>query len=111
MIKINIRPLSVNEGYTGKRWKTKAHRCWHNSVLHLLPRNIELPKPPFKIYLTFGITNNFDWDNGIKFICDCIAEKYGFNDKLIRAGNIETELVGKGNEYIEFDLKHKITEA
>lgn len=106
MIHVPIRPLSINEGYTGKRWKTATHRAWHHSVLFLLPKHYPLPEPPLKIFLTFGITDRFDWDNGIKFICDVIAEKYKFNDKIIRSAAIETEPVLRGEEFFEFSLQH-----
>ena len=107
MTRIDIKPLSVNVGYTGRRWKTKEHREWERSMLFLLPRNLYLPKPPYKIFLKFGFSSgSSDWDNGIKFCCDVIANKYGFNDKLIRAGNVDTEIVPSMQEYIEFELKH-----
>lgn len=106
--RINIRPLSVNEGYTGRRWKTDAHRAWHRSVLFLLPKMI-LPDPPYEIYLRFGFSSKAsDWDNCCKFFQDTISEKYKFNDKLIRRAVIDVDIVQKGKEYIEFSLKTKV---
>ena len=103
--KINIRPISINEGYSGKRYKTPAHRAWHKSVLFLLPK-IPIPIPPYEIYLKFGFSSEkSDFDNCIKFFVDCLQEKYGFNDKLIRRAIIETEIVEKGKEFIEFEIE------
>lgn len=104
--KLDIRPLSINEGYTGKRYKTPAHRLWHKRVLLLLP-DIPVPLPPYEIYLKFGFSSNkSDFDNCIKFFVDCLQQKYGFNDKLIRKAIIETDITEKDNEYIKFDIKH-----
>lgn len=101
-----IRPLSVNEGYTGKRYKTLAHRAWERGVMVLLPPKFKAPPPPLEIYLKFGFSSrSSDFDNCVKFFIDCLATKYGFNDKLIRRAVIETEIVTKGNEFIQWELK------
>lgn len=36
---------------------------------------------------------------------DALAKKYQFNDKLIFRGIVEKELVKKGLEYVEFEIK------
>jgi len=106
MTRIDIRPLSVNEGYTGRRWKTQEHREWERSMLFLLPRNLYLPKPPYKIFLKFGFSSgSSDWDNGIKFCCDVIAKKYGFNDKMIYKLEVEKVDCVRGAEFIEFSIE------
>ena len=106
--KVNIRPLSVNEGYTGRRWKTEEHRVWHRSVLFLLPKMV-MPPPPYEVYLKFGFSSKTsDFDNCVKFFIDCLSDKHKFNDKLIRRAVIDVDIVPKGKEYIEFSLKTKI---
>lgn len=103
--RVNIRPLSVNEGYTGRRWKTEEHRVWHKSVLFLLPSKLQVPPPPYEIYLKFGFSSEkSDFDNCIKFFVDTIAEKYKFNDKKIRRAVIDIEIVDKRKEFVEFSL-------
>lgn len=116
MIQIPIRPLSVNEGYTGRRFKTKAHRAWEKSVLILLPNDFKLPilipkwtacgpDPGYEIYLKFGFSSAAsDFDNCVKFFVDCLQKKYKFNDKLIRRAIIETAIVSKGQEFIQWSL-------
>jgi len=47
----------------------------------------------------------FDWDNGIKPFVDILQKKYGFNDNKIFKGVVEKKIVGKGEEFISFDLK------
>lgn len=102
--RIPIKPLSVNEAFRGRRFHTKEHKIWSKNVNLLLP-TIELPKPPFEIYLKFGFSSAAsDFDNPIKQVVDSLAEKYQFNDKLIRRAIIETEIVKKGSEYFEFEI-------
>lgn len=102
-IRISLKPLSVNDAYKGRRFKTDEKKIFDYQASILLPEKIFLPKPPFKIYFKFGFSSAAsDWDNCIKPTQDAIAKKYGFNDKLIRAGSVETEIVLKGMEYFEF---------
>jgi hypothetical protein len=107
IVRINIRPLSVNKAFKGQRFHTKEHKEWSRSVAWLLPTKIELPEPPYEIYFKFGFSSKLsDWDGPVKQCQDEISFKYGFNDKLIRRAVIETEIVPKGKEYFEFELTH-----
>lgn len=104
MNKIPIRPLSVNEGYKGRRFKTPEHKVWERSVMFLLPK-FTVPPGPLEIYLKFGFSSKAsDWDNCIKHFQDCLSQKYQFNDKQIRRAVIETEIVKKGQEFIVWNL-------
>ncbi len=105
MIRINIKPLSVNEAWQGKRYKTEKYKRYQNTLLWILPK-IAIPEPPYELHFRFGFSNKLaDWDNPVKLTQDILSKKYGFNDKLIRKAVIETEIVKKGSEYIEFSLK------
>jgi hypothetical protein len=56
--------------------------------------------------LRFGFSNRLsDWDNPVKPVQDILSKKYGFNDKLIRRAVVETEIVRKGAEYVEFEIQ------
>jgi hypothetical protein len=72
----------------------------------MLPK-IKLPEPPYQIYFKFGFSNPAaDYDGPIKICQDVIAEKYRFNDKLIRRCiGIDTEIVPKGKEYFIFNIE------
>ena len=106
MNKINEKPLSVNDAWKGKRYKTVEYKVYQNKLLWLLPTNIVIPPPPFEIYFRFGFSSTAsDWDNPVKPLQDILAKKYGFNDKLIRRAVVDTEIVAKGNEFFEFELK------
>lgn len=105
MIRIDIKPLSVNEAWKGRRYKTDAYKQYQNTLLWLLPR-LKIPKPPYEIHFKFGFSSTLsDWDNPVKPTQDVLSKKYEFNDKLIRKAIVETEIVAKGSEYIEFALK------
>ena len=103
--RVDIKPLSVNEAWQGRRFKSPKYKTYEKNLKMLLPKII-LPQPPYEIYFKFGFSNSAsDWDNCIKPTQDCIANKYKFNDKLIRRAVIETEIVKKGKEYFEFEIK------
>ena len=107
MIRVNIKPLSVNKAFQGRRFKTPEYQKYEKECLLLLPnKRIELStKTKYKIHFKFGFSSEAsDWDNCIKTTQDCIAKKYKFNDKLIRIGLVETEQVAKGKEYFEFEI-------
>lgn len=107
---IAIKPLSINEAWIGKLRKTTKHLKYRCDLLFLLPNNLILPtSPPYEIYLEFGFSSSLsDFDNPIKPFVDALAEKYKFNDKLIKRAVIEiVDNVQKGKEYIAFELKTK----
>lgn len=105
MIRVNVKPLSVNEAWKGRRYKTDAYKNYQNTLLWLLPR-LKIPKPPYEIHFRFGFSSTLsDWDNPVKPTQDILSKKYGFDDKLIRKAIVETEIVKRGKEYIEFALK------
>ncbi len=104
MIRVNVKPLSVNSAWQGKRFKTPAYKAYEKEVaLNLKP--IKLPSPPYEIRFCFGFSSSAsDWDNCIKTTQDCLAKKYKFNDKLIKRGVVETEAVKKGEEFFSFEI-------
>lgn len=104
MLFVTIKPLSVNECWAGKRFKTPRYKKFENDVLFMLPR-IELPTPPFQIELHFGVSSvAADFDNPTKPFVDVLQKKYLFNDKLIHRAIIEKHIVPKGKEYIGFNI-------
>lgn len=104
MPRINIKPLSVNEVWQGKRFKTNKYKDYQKQVSLLLPK-IDLPPPPYEIHFTFGFSSSAsDWDNPIKPTQDVLAAYYKFNDKLIKKGVVTTEKVKKGAEYFNFEI-------
>ena len=104
-MRLDIKPLSVNQAWQGKRFKTSKYSQYINNVLILL-KPLEVPKTPLKITIVFGLSSkNADIDNPVKCFIDCLQKKYGFNDRMIYEMHVKKVDVGKGKEFIEFDIK------
>lgn len=103
---LDIKPMSVNKAYTGKRHKTKEYQFYQMKVRARL-LNLEIPySEKYLIKINFGFSNNAaDWDNPIKPFQDILQTKYKFNDKVIFKGIIEKWIVPKGYEFIEFKIE------
>ena len=103
-MRVNIKPLSVNETWQGKRFKTKKYKEYEKELLYSLPRFL-MPPPPYEIELIFGFSNiQSDIDNPVKPLIDILQKKYDFNDKEIMELHIQKRLVSKGNEYIDIEI-------
>ena len=102
-INLQIKPLSVNECWQGKRYKTPAYNRYEKAVLLLLPKaeisNVE------RIEIEFGVSSKLaDIDNPVKPILDILQKKYGFNDRDIFELTIKKVLTKKGQEYIKITI-------
>lgn len=108
MHKIQIKPLSVNEAWKGKKYKTDNYRIYERSVLFMLPK-ISVPRAKLELNIKVGYSSQAsDLDNACKPFQDILSKKYGFNDNQIYKLTMQKEIVAKGLEYISFDiLKYK----
>lgn len=103
---IDIKPLSVNKLYTGKRYKTDDYRNYSNSLRWLLPKNIQI-YPKMTISLIFGFENtSSDTDNPTKGFLDIISKFYGFNDKNVYKLIIEKQITK--HPFIKFNIEKYI---
>lgn len=101
---VSIKPLSVNQCWQGKRYKTDLYTKYEHDVLFLLPR-LTLPLPPYKLELVFGVSSLLsDVDNPVKPTIDCLQKKYKFNDKLINELIVKKLMAPKGKEYFGFKI-------
>ena len=104
MEKINIKALSVNSCYQGKRFKNQVHKDYVREVLNQLPIKF-IGRPPYKLVLEFGLSSKLqDLDNCIKVFQDCLTVKYDFNDRDVYQIEARKFIVDKNKEYISFDL-------
>lgn len=105
--RVEIKPLSVNECWQGKRFKTKTYTNYEKEMMLLLrPHDFEQSKDPLEISLTVGVSNvASDVDNVVKPFLDILQKKYNFNDKYVFRLIVEKNLVVKGAEFIEFHIK------
>ncbi len=101
---VPVKPLSVNQVWQGKRFKTKKYSLYEKEVLLLL-KPMQVPVPPYEIRFKFGVSSKLaDWDNPVKPFQDILQKKYGFDDKHIERAVVEKVLVPKGSEFVEFEL-------
>ena len=104
MIKINIKPLSVNQVWQGKRFKTPKYKAYEKELMYTLP-SIKLPEPPYSVYYEFGFSSAAsDIDNPIKPLQDVLQKRYGFDDKHIHEMIVRKFKVKKGEEYFKFEI-------
>lgn len=102
---LKIKPMTVNEAWQGRRYKTEKYKKWRQNVTYLLP-TLNVPNVKLKVMLEFGFSNkSSDIDNPIKCILDAIQFKYGFNDKMIYRLEVDKQIVKKGDEYIKFNIE------
>jgi len=99
---VQIKPLSVNEAWQGKRFKTKSYNLYEKHLLMILPK-LNIEPPPYRVDLHFGFSNKMsDIDNPVKPFLDILQKKYNFNDSDIYELNIVKSVTKKNKEYIEF---------
>lgn len=104
MIAIKTKPLSINEAWKGRRFKTDKYKAYENFIFYSLPA-IKIPTGKLEIYYEFGMSSKgSDVDNCIKSFQDILTKKYGFNDNRIYKLIVEKSDVKKGEEYIIFEI-------
>jgi Holliday junction resolvase RusA-like endonuclease len=105
--KIEVKPLSVNEAWQGKRFKSKKYEAYEKLLLFSLPPSkVNWDKIPIEVHLFIGFSNvASDIDNAVKPFIDILQKRYLFNDKFIFKLVVEKQIVSKGKEFIEYTIK------
>ena len=105
--RVNIKPLSVNEAWKGRKFKSPKYKLYEQELLFALPMtDINWDTLPLEVSLVVGLSNMAsDVDNIVKPFIDILQKKYNFNDKYILRLIVEKKMVKKGFEYIEFFIK------
>ena len=105
ILKIKIKPLSVNRAWQGKRFRTPEYKAYQQE-LSLKLKPMDIPEGELCIALSFGFSSKLsDIDNPIKNFVDCLCKKYGFDDRRIYRLVVVKEIVPKGTEYVEFIIE------
>lgn len=105
MIRIDLKPLSVNKAWQGKRFKTTDYHKFQKSMLLMLPKLKNDFKGNLRVEIKYGFSSKLaDIDNPCKLVLDCLVKKYGFDDRQIFQLYQEKEIVKKGNEFIKFKI-------
>jgi Holliday junction resolvase RusA-like endonuclease len=103
-----IKPLSVNEAWKGRRFKSDKYKNYEKSVLYFLPR-LDIPDGKLSIELNIGFSNSkSDIDNPVKLFLDILQKKYKFDDARIYQLLVIKEIVKKGSEFIKFQITEYI---
>lgn len=104
MIRINVKPLSVNEAFKGRKFRTTKYDTFQKECMWLLPK-IDIGSGKLMLTINFGFSSaGSDIDNSLKQTIDTLSKKYGFNDNKIYRLVVSKEVVPKGKEYFEFEL-------
>lgn len=108
MNKIQVKPMSINAVFQGRRFRVKAYDDYELLVRSLLPK-ITLPDAPYEVFINYGFSSKAaDIDNPTKPFIDILQKHYGFNDREIFKLTLIKELVKKGDEYVEFSIEHYV---
>jgi len=105
-VRLNIKPLSVNQAFKGRRFKTDAYKAFEKNMLMVLPMSYKVSANKLSLTLRIGFSNKAsDLDNSFKQTIDCLQKKYNFNDSQIYEIHAYKEVVKKGSEYIDFEIE------
>jgi len=105
MINLDIKPLSANDMYLGRKVKSYKYKTFERKLLTLLPEQ-EVPEGELQLTIEVGLSSKLaDVDNVLKPFIDCLQLKYGFNDKWIYNLLVSKRIVPKGEEYINFKIE------
>lgn len=100
----NLKPLSANEAFCGKKVKTAGYRKYEGHLLRTLPP-IEVPPDLIELRVVVYYSNKqSDIDNCLKPFIDVLQKRYGFNDNKIYRIRITKVIVPKGQENIAFRM-------
>ena len=103
-MKINVNPMTMNQAYTGRRFKSDKYKQYIRDVGWQL-KPLTIPEGELELHIIIGVSNNgFDLDNCAKPFIDILQKRYDFNDNRIYALNMMKRVVPKGQEFISFDL-------
>ena len=105
---IKIKPLSVNNAWKGRRFKTDDYKFYEYEFLLKL-RPLDIPDGKLNIYVMVGFSSlASDCDNILKPLLDILQKKYGFNDNRVYKLTVEKCDIKKGGEFIHFDISKYI---
>ena len=103
---IKLKPISINEAFQGRRFKTKKYKDYEDSFLLLAPKR-KMLKGKIEIEYKFYLKNHkaSDYDNLIKVTQDLLV-KCGYiqDDRFIYKATIYK--IPSDENYIEIKLKN-----
>lgn len=105
-IHLDIKPLSINQAWQGKRFKTPKYDKFIKESLTQMPTKKLKLSDMIHVSLVFGFSSKLaDIDNGVKPILDILTKKYGIDDRYIYGLEVQKKIVPKGQEYINITIR------
>jgi Holliday junction resolvase RusA-like endonuclease len=103
---IKIKPLSVNEAFKGRKFRTAKYDKFISDCLLQLPKSIDFNENQnIKLAIEFGFSSSAsDIDNCLKTFIDCLVKKYKVDDRYIYELHVFKNIVKKGEEFIKFKI-------
>jgi Holliday junction resolvase RusA-like endonuclease len=103
---LKIKPLSINQAFKGRRFRTDLYNDYIKDMKDILPKEIDISDTKnVKIAIEFGFSTKLsDIDNCIKPFLDCLVKKYKVDDRYIYELHVFKSIVKKGEEYIKFKI-------
>lgn len=107
MIELQIKGLSVNSAYKGKRFRTDSYNAFIKNMMLILPKTVLIPNKDYIVLtIEFGFSSKLsDIDNCVKSLADCLVKKYGVDDRYIYELKVKKFIVSKGKEFIRFKIE------
>lgn len=103
-MRIDIKALSSNQAWKGRRFRTDNYKSYEKELLLKL-KPMEIPDGKLELWINVGFSSKLsDIDNALKSFIDILQKKYDFNDNRIYKIVAEKCIVGKGEEYIGFGI-------
>jgi Holliday junction resolvase RusA-like endonuclease len=103
--KLNQKPLSINEAFQGRRFKTPKYKEYEKEILLRMPSGKVATDQMLRVEFFFGFSNKAsDLDNPCKLLLDLAQKKYGFNDSHVYELNVRKCIVKKGEDFIQMGI-------
>jgi len=105
--KLSIKPMSVNQAWQGKRFKTPTYKEFEKEMMFMIPSTKERFSDMLSVSFEFGFSSPLaDLDNPVKPTIDILQKKFGFNDRHVFELNVRKYIVEKGKEFISVRIEN-----
>lgn len=105
MLSINLKPLSTNDAWRGRKFSTQAKKLYEAQLRERLEWCTFSGKPPYRIHFKFYISSMQDYDNCIKVSQDTLCEFFDINDRDIHYAIIEKIPTKRWEEHFEVEIE------